>query len=318
MLAFGGFYNYVEIWDTTTWTRLRKLDSSTFYNVSSIAFSPRNKEIIAIGTSSGRLIIYSPYSNSTFSISTGHGFVSSLSFSADASMFAMGRNSTSVKLFKNFGPVETKEMIAKWVFDPGVGTGTINELALNSATPRWVARQVISPGIVKEDYHRLEIEWKIKVSNTPGVWSGVIPGGNRDGTDVNYKFFIGNRCFIDTVNSSSIKAFLGYKNTAYIAPGTSNTDSDPSLDFFVLGEAIDGGYVLPYEVTPAAYVPGSYERGFRLGLNSDQGNHADKLGEIILREDSSLYFGRVTFNPKLDKIPTYRLYLDFKFSLNPS
>ena len=312
----GSFDDTAHVWDAATGDTIATFAAHRDL-VRSVAFSPDGSKVVS-GSNDRSIKVWDATTGNIITAYFGHGGTAmSAVFSPDGSRIVSGSTDSFSRVLKSFNVVQEKEMIAKWVFDPGIGTGTINEVGLTGSGNRWVARQVIVPGIVKESYHRLEIEWKIKVSNTPGVWSGTIIGGNRDGTDVQYKFFIGNRCFIDTVHSSAFKGFILYKFTAHLETGTSNADSDLVSDFFIIGKSIDG-VVLPYEVTREPYVDGSYERSFRIGLNSDQGNHADKLGEILLMGGTDYYFGRVTFNPKLDKIPTYRLYLDFKFSLNPS
>ena len=218
--------------------------------------------------------------------------------------------------------ITEKKITAKWIVEPGVGTGNINEVFVDASDlgPYYnaaVARQVLDTTIVKESYHQLEFEWTIKAQNPTGVYSGTITGGGRDGaTNIDYKIFIGNMSFAGIVNKRSLMPYFGVSGNASAAGGTSNADSDLSLDAVVIGNS--EGYVVPYEVTPSSYVADSLERSFTVGFNTDQLNITDGIGEIIFKDSNGNSAFRITFTPKLEKINTFRLYLDFTFSLNPA
>ena len=99
--------------------------------------------------------------------------------------------------------------------------------------------------------------------------------------------------------------------------GDSNVDSDVVND----GDMqLKGNEIL--SVTPSfferkPYTSGSYERGFRIGIKNDIGNGS--VGEcIVIFGSSQTTYGlfRATFNPPLDNVTGYRLYLDFTIGVS--
>ncbi len=230
--------------------------------------------------------------------------------------------------------VESREMGYTWTFEEGVGTGTINDVVLRSsdfesAEPfdgECVARQLVEPALVKEEYHRLELEWVLEVTNPTKTWSATITGGGLEGEDVVYTVMVGNAGFIDSISSSaaaayfdmgtrnSLRSFFGAEGTPRVVIGDSNVVQELDQDHIRLGSFIDELHP-PYEVSPGTYTPGSYEQTFRVTLDIDEG--VGEIGEVLLYSDHN-FVGRVTFDPKLDKPNTHRLHLDFKFSIAPN
>jgi hypothetical protein len=76
-------------------------------------------------------------------------------------------------------------------------------------------------------------------------------------------------------------------------------------------------------VEPEPYVDNSYTRVSRIGFEDINAN--GQIGELVLgtyAEKSTSYnrtgMFRITFDPKLDKTSNFRLYLDFRVTVNPS
>jgi hypothetical protein len=227
----------------------------------------------------------------------------------------------------------------KYRFNAGTGTSMlIKEIALRTGdystsssyddryNNDWVARQVPTNAIDKKDYHQLDITWVIEVKSPTIYYTTTIADGQRDGTSIDIDVEIANRALADIskFNLKSLDSFFGISGTPQFALGTSNAKKYPlgteniELGLSLEGTDISGGFIAPFEVTQEPYTAGSYSRTFRVGLESDQGNHADGLGEIILRNSAEDYFGRVLFTPALQKINTFRFYFDVTFSLNPN
>jgi hypothetical protein len=220
----------------------------------------------------------------------------------------------------------------KYRFEAGTGTDMlIKEIVLRADdysdyNAEWIARQVPSNPIDKKEYHQLDITWSIEVARPFIYYNTTIADGQRDGTSIDVDVEIANRALsnISSYDNKVLNSFFGISGTPQFALGTSNTKKYPlgtesiKARIFLEGTNISSGYIAPFEVTAEPYIAGSYERTFRVGLESDQGNHADGLGEIILRDSFENYFGRILFTPPLDKINTYRFYFDVTFSLNPS
>ncbi len=220
----------------------------------------------------------------------------------------------------------TQSYSRQWTFPAGVGTGTVNRVGLqaNSGTgengnSRHVAQIVLSEPLEKTEVHQLDVIWEIEVEN-PGVWEGVIPGGSRDGSDLNWRITINEEQFYALVSTGySIPAnWFGITGTPRVRIGTSNEESDLMFD-----RANIRGRQIQYisstalrEVNP--YVSGSLKRTIRLFLEVDQGN--GQIGEIVFGGSTSANsLARITFDPPLDKPPhvgegadPYRIYLDLE------
>ncbi len=223
--------------------------------------------------------------------------------------------------------VKKQSYARKWTFPAGTGTGVVNEVAVQATSGtgsngnnRFFLRFVLPEGFEKTDLHQLEVEVEAEIEN-PGVWEGVIPGGSRDGSDVNYRITMSEGQFRDfitnTTGYNNLGAWFGTSGTPNVRIGTSNEDTDLVLDREnIKGEEIQ--YISSTairEVQP--YTQGSLERTIRLFLEITQGN--GKIGEIVFGDR----FCRVTFDPPLNKYdpegvdegrdPSTRLYMNLVF-----
>lgn len=194
------------------------------------------------------------------------------------------------------------------VFPAGTGTGTVQEVVLagNVAT----ARQVVNPALVKTDQHELTVVWTLSLSRSADSYSGTITGGQRDGiTDIDWTLTIndnqiGNWAVID--NSYWTSGFT-------LRTGDSNAASNLVNDGYntIKGTQLFSGG--PAYREPQTYTSGSFYRDVRLGLDIDQSNGSIK--ELILQAGISRGLFRITFDPGLDKVDTYRLYLTFRLAV---
>lgn len=223
-------------------------------------------------------------------------------------------------------PLNTQKYSRQWTFPAGVGTGIVNRIGLQASSStgeggnnRHVAQIVLPEPLEKTDLHQLDVIWEIEVEN-PGVWEGVIPGGSRDGSDLNWRITINEEQFRALVSTGySIPAnWFGVIGTPRVHIGTSNEESDLIFDREnIRGEEIE--YISSTALSVVnPYVPGSLKRTIRLFLEVDQGN--GQIGEIVLGGSQSVNsLARITFDPPLDKPPhegeganPYRLYLDLE------
>lgn len=255
------------------------------------------------------------------------GFSRALHFSGAVFIGLVDEEGTSLGIAQ---PVDSPNIFhnyaRQWTFPAGVGTGTVNRIGLqaNSGTGAngnnsHVAQIVIPEPLEKTDLHQLDVIWEIEVEN-PGVWEGVIPGGSRDGSDLNWRITINEEQFYDLVQTGyRIPAnWFGTTGTPNVRIGTSNEESDLIFDRGnIRGEQIQ--YISSTAIRVVnPYVPGSLKRTIRLFLEVDQGN--GQIGEIVFggsTSDNSL--ARITFDPPLDKPPDvgeganpYRIYLDLE------
>lgn len=202
---------------------------------------------------------------------------------------------------------------AYFVFPAGVGTGTIREVLLVRYYNISVARQIFEPEIVKNATQELRVTWTFTLSREADSWSGTITAGQRDGiTDINWVGTINN---MELGNWAYTGASRAYTGNIYVCTGTSNAPSDLANDAAgaIKGSALFTG--IPAFRTVYPYVQDSYYRDWQLGFEIGQSNGA--IGEIVVwyAGDSSSGLFRCTFNPALDKISGFRLYLRFRFSL---
>jgi hypothetical protein len=231
-----------------------------------------------------------------------------------------------IMIIKIRNHVSSKQSYArKWTFPAGTGTGVVNEIAVQATSGtgdggnnRYFLRFVLPEGFEKTDLHQLEVEVEAEVEN-PGVWEGVIPGGNRDGSDVRYRITMSEDQFRNFIRTgyNNLSTWFGTSGTPEVRIGTSNEETDLVLD----RENIRGRQIQYISSTAIReiipYVPGSLERTIRLFLEIDQGN--GKIGEIVFGNG----FCRVTFDPPLNKYdpegvdagrdPSTRLYMNLVF-----
>lgn len=196
------------------------------------------------------------------------------------------------------------------VFPAGTGTGTIQEVVLASTVA--TARQVVSPALNKTAQHELTVVWTLSLSRSADSYSGTITGGQRDGiTDIDWTLTIND-------NQLGIWAAIGsaanWTNGFSLITGDSNAASDLVNDGHstIKGTQLFGG--APKYTEPQTYTTDSFYRDVRLGLDIDQSNGSVK--ELILRAGSiNRGLFRITFDPGLDKVDTYRLYLTFRLAV---
>jgi hypothetical protein len=197
------------------------------------------------------------------------------------------------------------------VFPAGTGTGTIKEVVL-AGTYSASARQVVSPALDKTDQHELTVAWTFSLSRGASSWSGTIPAGQRDGaTDIDWTLTIND-------NQLGIWAEIGsvanWTNGFSLITGDSNAASDLVNDGDITIKGTQLFYGTPAYTEPQSYTADSFYRDVRLGLDIDQSNGSVK--ELILQAGSfrrGLF--RITFDPGLDKVDTYRLYLTFRLAV---
>jgi 6-phosphogluconolactonase (cycloisomerase 2 family) len=200
----------------------------------------------------------------------------------------------------------SKSITVKWTFPPGTGTGEIKELVLGTSTSDvWTSRVALDYPINKTEFHELEVEWQLTMTCEPTV-TGVIPAGQIDGeTDVSYTFEFLPHMFHNITMSNGHTPWFG--TSSWKTPALALGEGD---EFYPFGEGngILGTQFARYatsairEVSP--YVDGSLERTFRIFLETNQGNDAP-ISEMALEG-----FGRIVFNPPLEKVDTHRLYVD--------
>jgi len=246
---------------------------------------------------------------------TGHSSdVWSVAFSPDGTKVVSGSSDNTAKVLE-FSNVTKLSMKRKWVFEPGVGTGNINEFYLESNSYNgWsntpVARQVLDNTIIKESYHRLEFEWEIIFNKTKDTFTGIITSGGRDGiTDITYKTFIGSMAFIGAIINRSYRPLFGIYGSDIFIGAEDNSDVDLSFDNYASGGSS------PYEITPQPYTTDSFQREFRIGFDTTHLNLTNGIGKIAFRDNNNNAQFAITFTPPLDKVNTFRLYLDFLVSL---
>ena len=225
-------------------------------------------------------------------------------------------NSPRVSIYKPLQAQTPLSLARNWTFAAGVGTGTVSEVALRAGSTAawnsaWVARIVLGTPLDKTEFHQLDVEWEL-ISEYDNALpaTGVIAGGQRDGvTDVTWKFEINEKQLYWLMADNAKSAWFGIGNTPRVHTGTSNDPIEILFGNSLQGEEI--GTIAGAGVrTVEAYVPGSLEREFRLFFEVNQMN--GDIGEVILEDTGGRYFGRITFDPPLDKpiAETHRLYLD--------
>lgn len=194
------------------------------------------------------------------------------------------------------------------VFPAGTGTGTIQEVVL-AGYYSASARQVVSPALNKTDQHELTVVWTVSLYRGADSWSGVIPAGQRDGvTDIDW---------VATINDKQLAEWAVWPSATnwgslWLITGTSNAPSDLVNDTAVTIKGTQLFTGSPAYREPQTYTADSFYRDVRLGLDIDQSNGS--IGELVLRAGSGSFL-RMTFDPPLDKIDTYRLYLTFRLAV---
>ncbi len=308
--------------DTGNWDEMLRVDWRQYDKVDCFA----EKYILL----SGSKVIWAPVSERVYTnTNESSSIYTSTALLNNAGVFfarMQGDEKSHIGVYRIRLNIQKQSYARQWTFLAGVGTGTVNRIGLqaNSGTGangnnRHVAQIVLPEPLEKTEIHQLDVIWEIEVEN-PGVWEGVIPGGSRDGSDLNWRVTINEEQFYDLVQTGyRIPAnWFGTTGTPNVRIGTSNEESDLIFDREnIRGKEIQ--YISSTairEVNP--YVPGSLKRTIRLFLEVDQGN--GQIGEIVLGgSTSSNSLARITFDPPLDKPPhegegadPYRIYLDLE------
>ena len=196
------------------------------------------------------------------------------------------------------------------VFPAGTGTGTVQEVVLAGTVAP--ARQVVSPALNKTAQHELTVVWTLSLSRSADSYSGTITGGQRDGiTDIDWTLTINDN---QLRNWASIGSESTWTSGFSILTGNSNAASNLVNDGHstIKGTQLFSGK--PAYIEPQTYTSGSFYRDVRLGLDINQSNGSVK--ELILLASTSWRgLFRITFDPGLDKVNTYRLYLTFRLAV---
>jgi hypothetical protein len=208
------------------------------------------------------------------------------------------------------GSVPPIRRIVSFVFPAGTGTGTIKEVVIGGDYVAACARQVVSPEIVKTDLHELRVTWTISLDRSAASVTGTIPGGQRDGvTDVDWTATINNRQIHSWGSFAADPPWTGLM----ILMGDSNAASDLANDTDL---TIKGNQIYaagrPSLTTLEAYVANSGYRDTIFGFDKTEGN--GNIGEIVICH-SYYALARITFNPRLDKIDSFRLYIKVRLAL---
>ena len=233
-------------------------------------------------------------------------------FSPDGKYLAVAHNDAPyITVYEATNPkyATQRSIVRRWVFPPGTGTGEIGELVLRTSTSGvWASRVAFELPIVKTEFHELEVEWQMTVHAEP-LTTNTIQNGQIDGsTDVVCTFEYLPHMFHNITRSNGHTPWFGITGT----PALSLGDGAGTYDFGE-GNGILGTQFARYvtsairEVSP--YVTGSLERTFRIFLETDQGNAP--ISEMALEG-----FGRIVFNPPLEKVDTHRLYVDVSLSFS--
>lgn len=222
----------------------------------------------------------------------------------------------------HLGKLEKIMAGAEWILEPGEGTGEIREAALRtdySSDNCWVSRVVFPDPITKEDYHRLKFTWMLSLGGGGQVWTGTIAQGQRDGSSLNYSIELLNHFYYGIFCSpSGIRPFFEIRGTPEIDLGIDNTlqELQSYTPSFLSGKSIEGESFEPFYLEAEPYEENSLERKFRVGIEADKGNAPEGLAEVTLAGNGDTIM-RITFDPPLDKINTYRFYFDINFKLLP-
>jgi hypothetical protein len=222
----------------------------------------------------------------------------------------------------------------KYVFGNDV-SGSIGEMAIFDGDGRMIARQVADVVLNKELSDTFVIVWRITVTS-PEVMSGVLAGGNADGSDVTWKWFITNAtlrniCF----GKSATYSFTGNaqyyygaymcdypSNMQYIFVGDSNLDSIAATDgpCVLKGNNLSSTFynrLYSDKMYWAPYVSGNGYRDLVLNISSEI---TSSIGELYTGTSNSAGTassrGRITFTPALQKSSTNTLTLVLRHGLN--
>lgn len=202
-------------------------------------------------------------------------------------------------------------------FPAGTGTGTIREVGITGmpAYSLYTSRIVLEESLVKGEYDKLTVIYTI-TGKRGSSWTGTIPGGQRDGvTDIDYKVTMNNWQMSNLFHNFTTGHMIrDWPNQGYVIIGDSNADSDLTNDE---NDEIKGTQLfkgVPFERYFNTYTAGDSHVDMVVGFEDTQ--VTGYIGEVVFAI-SSYYIGyfRVTFNPKLDKTDTFRLYMTLRYQI---
>lgn len=204
----------------------------------------------------------------------------------------------------------------EYSFETGTATGTIRELSIGNIANAH-SRIVIDPPIEKRDTDKLIVTYT-RSAYRANEWTGIISGGQIDGTDVSWGCTINNRQLYNIFHKQYLSPWLSVRSTPlsamHVIVGDSNLPSDLANDIPVnnKGVVLYDGQVDFYN---AAVHSDSYKE-ITFGLETGHAN--GEIGEIILiNKVSTSKYGlcRFTFTPKLQKSENSRLYLTWRWAI---
>lgn len=224
-----------------------------------------------------------------------------------------------------------------FVFPAGNFIGTLRELGLGQryaiGSYLWT-RVVIDPEIEITATDELRVTWRFFVDlGESRIWSGTIEGGQRDGSDINWKLFISDAQLVNFLtnglgNNQAVSGISGMFANRPNAPafrlGSSNTDS-LSTTWNVMGNLLhQGGPNSTLKTIGVSWLGDppnrSMTRSFRVGFEHNSPNNV-QVGEMVVFRNITSYSSggslfRVTFDPPLDKAEFNRLFIRYRLTLS--
>ena len=229
----------------------------------------------------------------------------------------------------------------QFVYLAGNGTGDINAVGVFKDNNDMTARIILPETIEKLSTDILEVYYRVEFDIPTRTYSGVIEKGQRDGeTDINWNLYITDDMVYNAwVDNDMGRTYSGgtlptryyvhnvlnglyglyTTNGVDVIIGDSNAPSDIQNDNGSGAGHLKGNEIYNGKWTflePNDYVSGSYQRTGRLGFEEDIANV--EISELLVfpqYSDKASPTFRITFDPALNNVEMYRLYLDFTVSL---
>ena len=230
---------------------------------------------------------------------TGRG----CSWSSDGNYLAVAHaTSPFITTYYTKANTNTAYRTHRWEFPAGVGTGTIQELALQALDTTWVARFTPAPIEKNESYH-LQVDWTIEFS------SDELTSANVNSDSSSTMVSIANGSFnLGSLTMGGHNAWFGLTDTPSVMAGASNAPM--VVGAFPWGYSTENPLIeedasLLQVAQP--YVPNSFEREFVVRLDYAMANTS--IGELVAG------FGRLTFDPPLNKVVDGSLQIPIKIQL---
>jgi hypothetical protein len=232
---------------------------------------------------------------------------------------------------KSVEPTEFPVWIERqFTFNAGNGTGTINEVATwgykSQHNVDASSRKVLDNPIEKTSTDKLIIYYRHEFDIPQRHYSGTITGGQRDGTtDIDWNLYITDDMIYNAWagygdNDGSYNAIaypFGFYSNGHVYIGDSNVASDITNDSGKDNSQLKGTELWNGDfsfIEPDSYVDGSYQMSTRVGFEENVANV--QIAEMLIKtHELQTPSFRITFNPALDNVANYRLYLDLSISL---